>query len=134
MKAPAARPPTLPVFLLRDAVARQVATLSLRRAAREIGLSPNALRNFLSGARPRTATRGKLERWLVSRHAPERGPSVGRLVHLLGELGADLSPSQTAALGRETARFLLGAYEARRLRPPRWVRELADHYRATRSR
>ena len=50
------------------------------------------------------------------------------------ELGADLSPSQAAALGRETARFLLGAYEAQRLSPPRWVRELATYYRTSHSR
>lgn len=134
MKAPAAHPPTLPVFLLRDAVARQLATISLRQAAREIGLSPNALRNFVGGAEPRVSTRAKLERWVAARRATDRRPSVGRLVQLLGELGVELSPAQTAQLGRETARFLLSAYEARRLPPPRWVRELATHYRTARSR
>lgn len=133
MKAPAVHPPALPVFLLRDAVARQVATGSLRQAASQIGLSPNALRNFLKGAAPRMATRSKLERWLATHRTAEHGPSVGGLVRLLGELGAELSPAQTAQLGRETARFLLDAYEARRLPPPRWVRELAAHYRAPRS-
>lgn len=127
------RPPTLPATLLRDAAARQLATMSLRRAAAEIGLSPNALRNFLAGSEPRVATRGKLERWLATRRT-ERPPSVGHLVRLLGELGAELTPSQAAALGRETARFLVSAYEARRLPPPRWVRELADYYRGSRSR
>ena len=134
MRAPAARPPTLPVFLLRNAVARQMAAISLRQAAHEIGLSPNALRNFLAGANPRASTRAKLERWLAAHRASDQEPSVGRLVRLLGELGTDLSASQTAALGRETTRFLLGAYESRRLAPPRWVRELANYYRTSRSR
>jgi tetratricopeptide (TPR) repeat protein len=112
MKSPAAHLPTLPVFLLRDTVTRQLATISLRQAAREIGLSPNALRNFVGGAEPRAATRAKLERWVAARRATEPRPSVGQLVRLLGELGAELSPAQTARLGRETARFLLDAYEA----------------------
>lgn len=128
------RPPTLPATLLRDAVARLVATMSLRQAAREIGLSPNALRNFLAGAEPRAATRARLERWLAARRAAaDRHPSVGHLVQLIGELASELSPAQAAALGRETARLLLDAYQSRQLTPPRWVRELAGHYRATRS-
>ena len=129
------RPPTLPATLLRDAVARQLATLSLRQAAREIGLSPNALRNFLAGAEPRVATRARLEHWLAARRATtaDRSPTVGQLVRLIGELAGDLSPAQAAALGRETASFLLDAYQTRRIAPPRWVRELASHYHAPRS-
>ncbi len=127
------RPPTLPATLLRDAVARALATTSLRQAAREIGLSPNALRNFLAGAAPRMNTRARLERWLASRRAAatDRAPTVGRLVQLIGELARELSPAQASQLGRETAQFLLDAYHARQLPPPRWVRELAGHYRAS---
>jgi ADP-ribose pyrophosphatase YjhB (NUDIX family) len=125
------RPPTLPATLLRDAVGRALATTSLRQAAREIGLSPNALRNFLAGAEPRIRTRARIERWLAARRVEEgRAPSVGNLVQLIGELSRELSPAQSAALGRETAHFLLEAYQARRVAPPRWVRELARHYKA----
>jgi hypothetical protein len=53
--------PTLPVPLLRDAVARELARMSLRQASRQIAISPNGLRNFVSGAAPRTTTRVKLE-------------------------------------------------------------------------
>ena len=127
-------PPTLPATLLRDAVTRQLATISLRQAAGEIGLSPNALRNFLAGAEPRVTTRARLERWLATRKTGEQRPKVGALVQLIGELAGDLSPAQATALGRETARFLLDAYVSRRLTPPRWVRELAGHYHAAKSR
>ena len=88
----ALRPPSLPVPVLRDAVAREVATLSLRRAAREIGLSPNGLRNFLAA-----------------------GPRVGALVRLLGELGAELPARDRAALGQDLTGFLLRAYLAERI-------------------
>ncbi len=127
--APRLPTPVLPVPLVRDALAREVARQSLRRVAREVGISPNGLRNFLRGSDPRPATRGKLEHWLAVRRGPTRPPSVGHLVRLLDELGADLAPRQAAALGREIAQSLATAYERRHQPPPRWVRELITHYR-----
>ncbi|MBI4512734.1 MAG: hypothetical protein HY702_01370 [Gemmatimonadetes bacterium] len=123
-----ARVPSLPVPLLRDAVARQVARASLRSAAREMGISPNGLRNFLNGATPRARTRAKLERWLGKRSARAPKPNVGHLVRLIGEIGADLSPAEVAALARQIAALLEAAYESRRIPPPSWVRELAGYY------
>ena len=121
--------PTLPVPLLRDAVARETARLSLRGAAEAISISPNGLRNFLNGAAPRSATRLKLERWLAGQGRVSRPPSVGQLVRLLNELSGDLSPKQTAQLGRDIAELLAEAYETRRLEPPRWVQALLRHFR-----
>ncbi len=121
--------PTLPVPILRDAVARETAGLSLRKAAREITVSPNGLRNFLKGSVPHPATRAKLEHWLSARGRGSRPPSIGRLIRLVGELATDLSPGQAAQLGRDIAELLARAYEARRLGPPRWVLELVRHYR-----
>ena len=111
-------------------MARDVARLSLRRAAREISVSPNGLRNFLNGSAPRSATRGKLERWLAAQSRASRPPTVGQLVRLLTELAADLSPQQASELGRDIAALLAQAYETRRLSPPRWVQELLRHYRS----
>ncbi len=122
--------PTLPVPLLRDAVARETARLSLRRAAREVVISPNGLRNFLNGSAPRSATRAKLERWLADRERVTRPPNVGQLVRLLNELTGDLSPQQTAQLGRDIAALLAKSYETRSLSPPRWTQELLRHYRS----
>ena len=121
--------PTLPVPLLRDAVARETARISLRGAAKAVSISPNGLRNFLNGAAPRSATRLKLERWLAGQGRVSRPPSVGQLVRLLNELSGDLSPKQTAQLGRDIAELLAEAYETRRLEPPRWVQELLRHFR-----
>jgi hypothetical protein len=125
--------PTLPVALLRDSIAREVARQSLRHAARQIAISPNGLRNFLNGAAPRSATRVKLERWLAVQHRVSRPPNVGQFVRLVSELAGDLTPQQTLALGREVARILGEAYEERRLSPPRWVKELAKRFRSARS-
>ncbi len=124
--------PTLPVTLLRDAIAREVARQSLRHAARQVGISPNGLRNFVNGAAPRSCTRVLLERWLAAQHRVSRPPNVGQFVRLLGELAGDLSPQQTLALGREVAQLVAAAYEQRRLSPPAWVRDLAKRFRSTR--
>ena len=127
--------PTIPVAVLRDAVALAITELSLRGAAKEMGISPNGLRNFINGSAPRSATRAKLERWLPSldlRTVPP--PTVGHLVRLLTDLSGDLSPQQTVLLGRSISAVLADAYEARRLSPPRWVQDLLRHYRPRRAK
>src|SRR5207245_11252359 len=90
--------PTLPVPLLRDAIGREAARLSLRRAAAEISISPNGLRNFLSGSAPRSGTRVKFERWLAGRQRVTRPPHVGQVVPLPNGLAGDLAPQPPAAL------------------------------------
>ncbi|PYP17694.1 MAG: hypothetical protein DMD52_04830 [Gemmatimonadetes bacterium] len=126
--------PTLPIELLRDAVGREVARLSLRGAAKAISVSPNGLRNFLNGSAPRSATRTKLERWLATQDRPSRPPGVGQLVRLLSELSADLSPQQTEQLGRAITALLADAYQTRRLASPRWVQDLLRHYEPRRGK
>ena len=121
--------PTLPIPILRDVVARETVGLSLRKAASEITVSPNGLRNFLKGSVPHPSTRGKLEHWLAARGRGSRPPHIGQLVRLLNELASELSPGQAAQLGRDVADLLLRAYEARRQEAPRWVVDLVRHYR-----
>jgi len=131
-----ARPaaPTLPVPLLRDGLAREAARFSLRRLAREMGVSPNGLRDFLRGSSPRSATRTRLEGWLAAQSTVTRPPNVGQFVRLLNELAVDLSPEQTVQLGRAIAALLVESYETRRLAPPRWVQDLLRHYRPRRGK
>ena len=126
--------PTIPVPLLRDGLAREAARFSLRRVAREVGMSPNGLRYVLQGAIPRSATRIKLERWLAGQGKVTRPPNLGQFVRLLNELSVDLSPAQTLELGRALAELLVQSYEGRRLSPPRWVQDLLRHYRTRRSK
>ncbi|HVH11121.1 MAG TPA: hypothetical protein VM736_15100 [Gemmatimonadales bacterium] len=131
-----ARPsvPTLPISLLRDGTAREAARYSLRRVAREVGMSPNGLRDFLQGATPRSATRAKLERWLADQGTVTRPPNVGQFVRLLNQLAVDLSPDQKTQFGRAIGQLLVESYETRRLSPPRWVQALLRHYRPPRAR
>jgi hypothetical protein len=120
--------PTLPIPLLRDAVARAAVRSSLRSVAREVSMSPNGVRDFVQGATPRGATRLKLERWLVSQGRIARPPNVGQFVRLLNELAGDLSPKQAVHMGRHVAALLVESYEERRLMPPGWVQQLVRHY------
>ena len=126
--------PTLPIPLLRAGIAREAARYSLRRIAREVGVSPNGLRYFLLGAMPRGPTRAKLERWLASQGNVTRPPNVGQFVRLLNQLAVDLSPGQKAQFGRTIAALLIESYEVRRLAPPRWVETLLRHYRPPRGK
>ena len=117
--------PTLPVELLRDAVARAVVQTSLRQAAREISISPNGLRNFINGAAARPATCLKLERWVARRELKGRAPTEGRFIKLLNEVASDLTPRQASAVAKEVASLIADAYELRDLTPPRWMADLA---------
>src|SRR2546428_12181800 len=110
--------PTLPVPLLRDAVGRETARLSLRRAAAAISISPNGLRNFLNGSVPRSATRAKLERWLADQQPVSRPPNVGQLVRLLNELAGGRSPQPDATRARRSAGAISKADDARPPSPP----------------
>jgi transcriptional regulator with XRE-family HTH domain len=121
--------PTIPIPLLRDGIAREAARYSLRRVAKEVGMSPNGLRDFLLGATPRTASRGKLERWLAEQGQVTRPPNVGQFIRLLNHLAVDLSPDQKTQFGRAIGQLLVESYETRRLAPPRWVQSLLRHYR-----
>src|SRR2546428_13405172 len=118
MRASGRGVPTLPVPLLRDAVGRETAGLSLRRAAAEVSISPNGLRNFLTGSAPGSATRVKLERWLAGQQHVSRPPNVGQLVRLLNELAGGLSTQQTAALAGGISGALPRAYQKRPAVPP----------------
>lgn len=102
--------------------------MSLRQAGREIGLSPNALRNFVAGAQPRLKTRLYLERWLASRPPTTAGPSVAEFLSLVDGLTPDLPPREARALARHLTDDLVKAYRRVQLPTPSWVRELSRHY------
>src|SRR5260370_40408437 len=92
--------PALPVPLLRDAIGRETARLSLRRGAAEISISPNGLRNFLNGSVARSPTPAKLDRWLAGRQRGTRPPHVRPLRRLPHALAGALPHPPTPRVGR----------------------------------
>src|SRR5438132_12218580 len=111
--------PALPVPLLRDAVGRETARMSLRRAAAAISISPNGLRNFLNGSVPRSVTRGKLERWLGGGRRGPRQSNLGELVRWLLEVGGARSTHPQEPLAGGIAGLLAHGCDGRRLCPLR---------------
>jgi hypothetical protein len=114
--------------MLRAHVERAVADSSLRMVAEAIGMSPNAVRNFIRGAEPRTRTRARIERWVAGRPAEGQGAGVAAFTRLIAEATPELPPRDASVIGRELAQAISEAYQRHRLPPPRWVRELTRHY------
>lgn len=55
--------PGVPVPILLEALRLRVRSSSLRKAAAEAGLSPNAIRSLIRGAKPHPSTVRKLREW-----------------------------------------------------------------------
>ena len=106
--------PRVPITVLRETARLRVQAGSLRRTAREIGLSPTGLQGFLDGSEPYAPTMQKLLEWYVQeetrraiqlspesadaalallvRHIPE--PRRARAVrHLLRTLASEGGPA-----------------------------------------
>jgi hypothetical protein len=114
---------------MREVAAARVENTSLRGVAREIGMSPMGLRNFIRGTDPYSPTLRRLRNWYV-RYAAQRSGNVQMedataaisvLVHDL-----DSVPRRRAALTVLDAVGL--GYEESGVRKPAWVLELRARY------
>lgn len=122
MTAPGSR---TPVSALREAARLRVQATSLRKTAREIGLSPTGLQGFLDGTEPYAPTIQKLLEWHV-REESRKGM----------ELGADTADAALSLLVRhlpeprrsEAVRAMLDLIRAKGTGEPvpPWLRELLD--------
>lgn len=61
----------------RDLLKKEVEKRSLRKVAREVGLSPTGLAKFLLGSTPYSPTIRKLERWREKRQPIYPGRIIG---------------------------------------------------------
>lgn len=112
---------------LRDALAVRVEVVSLRQAAREVGMSPTGLHKFLSGASPYSATRRKLERWYVREAAARWGHiSVAEALAALRVLLQDLAPASRRTAAETILAALDDAYRDAARRGPSWLPELRE--------
>ncbi|HEU4882428.1 MAG TPA: hypothetical protein VFT45_09295 [Longimicrobium sp.] len=114
---------------VREVAAARVENTSLRGVAREIGMSPMGLRNFIHGTAPYSPTLRRLRNWYV-RYAAERPGAVEReeataalsvLVHDM-----DSAPRRQAAVTVLDAVAL--GYEQSGVVKPAWVAELRTRY------
>src|SRR6476661_8499936 len=79
---------------IREVASARVQATSLRRVAREIGMSPTGLRKFLDGTEPYTPTLHRLRVWYV-RYAATPADEVAKeeASAALAVLTHDLSPT-----------------------------------------
>ncbi len=115
----------LPLDRVRDVLAERVDAHSLRRVAREVGMSPSGLQKFLDGATPYSSTRRKLERWYVREAATYGGePGVESLLAALHVLGQGLPRAERDRALADIVDRLEAAYRAAGRTPPDWLAEL----------
>lgn len=111
---------------LRAAAATRAAATSISEVAREVGLTTRGLNLFLRGSEPYSATRQKLEQWLV-RQAAERqdATDVPTAAAALTVLAHDLPPDRRARLISEAAAWWGDKYLEAGVPKPRWVDQLS---------
>jgi len=111
-----------PLARLREAVGAEVASRSLRHAARQVGMSPSGLSNFLDGTPPNGATSRKLERWLAVRAVPPGPHSAGSALAVLRVLTHELHPRRQPEARSRLLAVLERAYSAAGVHPA-WLDE-----------
>jgi hypothetical protein len=115
--------PRVPIGAIRDAAALAVERESLRKVARQVGLSPNGLKQFLSGRRPYTSTEQKLNAWYAA-HGRDHGGGGSRLdsaraaVAILLE---DFPAQRRAAMEARIYDLLAAGHREDRREPPEWL-------------
>ena len=110
---------------LREAVRAMAENRSLRKVAREIGMSASGLKKFLEGAAPYSPTRRRLRRWYVQHSGvqhdhvefPEADAALRVLVH-------DLTPDSRRRTASRMVECLRLGYEESGKPLPGWISEL----------
>lgn len=80
---------------IRATLRRRVSTTSLRGIAREVGMSPTGLSNFLGGTEPHHGTVGKLEEWYLEHAGVDDDQTATRAATALRMLTSHL-PAERA--------------------------------------
>lgn len=114
------------VDAIRHAAALAVEERSLRSVAREVGMSPTGLRQFLNGRSPYTATLRRLNAWYARHQLSRAGftPDVARsgMSILLEAFPDGMRGEVTAAL----LDWLHAEHVRRGVAPPHWLDALRD--------
>jgi transcriptional regulator with XRE-family HTH domain len=98
---------------LRDTASARVEGTSLRRVAREIGMSPTGLKKFLLGTAPYSPTLRRLRKWYLQYGGAHPG-SVGEeeVGHALALLTQDLHPGARLQTTDQVLESLARGYDA----------------------
>ncbi len=118
-------PPEVSVRIeaMREAVRLAVSIKSLRAVAREVGLSPMGLSNFLNGRQPYTATRRKLTLW-YAQHGAELGAREDAVRAALDILLEGLPTKGRERAMEAVLEVVERMHRDSRTQPPAWLRVL----------
>jgi hypothetical protein len=121
--------PGAAVHHLRQAAASRVERSSLRKVAREIGMSPTGLKKFLQGTAPYSPTLRRLRSWYVQ-HADDPAETMPAEAAdaALAVLMDDLPPEPRRRTADGVLECLGHAYDLSGRGRPAWVAELRARY------
>jgi len=119
----APQPPRVPLDRLRAAAQRAVGETSLRKVAKDVGLSPMGLSLFLTGEteQPYPPTMRKLEEWFARDAARSRGTDSETAAAALFLLVGGLPPERGEAARRSMLEVLRENYRIAKVPPPDWL-------------
>lgn len=112
---------------LREVVRELVAESSLRKVAREIGISPPGLRGFLKGTSPMTTTLEKLRAWHFKGAGVDAMP-VETVRSALHVLVGGLPQPERSAVAREILGMIGEAHREEGNARPAWLVQLHEEY------
>lgn len=117
--------PRVPIERIREAAAFAIEATSLRKAAKEIGLSPSGLKDFVEHERqPYKSTRKKLYEWYLKhgRHYGATHPDVaGAAIEILAQDAPEARRPKIETAFIDAAEAIYGA---EKLPPPAWIAAL----------
>jgi hypothetical protein len=115
----------VPIEVLREAARTYVAEVTLRPAAKEIGMSPSGLHTFLEGTTPQRGTVRKLTAWYFQRTA-EGGDATSAEVAsaALQVLLQPFAPGHRKSVARDVLKLLMQRCEELEVPSPPWLHAL----------
>jgi hypothetical protein len=118
-----------PLDHLRESAAIRVQSTSLRSVAREIGMSPTSLRNFLQGTEPYGPTVHRLRTWYIRYAAVSTGQvKLEDASAALGLLVRDLAPDARRRMATRLINTMAREYSETGKIAPVWLSELRARY------
>lgn len=113
--------PAVPIERVRQAVIRAVSESSLRKLAREIGLSAPGLTHFIEGGEPFKPTVRKLVEWYVRDAANRRGIDQDTATAALSLLTDGMPNAEAEATRARILAELRDGYKRSGTPPPAWL-------------
>lgn len=116
---------------LRNAAIARVENTSLRRVAREIGMSPTGLKKFLQGTAPYSPTLHRLRNWYIRSRADEEGHvDMADASAALSVLLHDLAPGARSEVAHRILESLGDGYVTSGKAHPSWLPGMLSHLEA----